>query len=148
MRQVVSSPVAIPGPAEVTGIHSVPLKVPYRIWTHQEAVLVELERGGVVVVVETDLRRVAREKEVLAVVVGEEQVLAAVIERVKCRVRVFLPLTKIDEVELIAVRESRAEEPDTAVNVGEQEPAEVADKWLSAGLAEDEVIIRTEVGKF
>ena len=121
MREVVPAPVAVAGPAEVADVDRVRLEIADGVGADQEAVLVELERRRVVVVVQADLGRVAGKDEILAVVIGEEQVLAAVVERVERGVGVFFPLTEVDQVELVAIREPGAEEPDAAVDVGEQE---------------------------
>ena len=104
--------VAVAGPAEVGDVDLVRLEDADRVGADQEAVLVELERRRVVVVVQADLRRVAGEDEVLAVVVGEDQVLAAVVERVELAVGVLLPLAEVGQVALVAVGVAGAEEPD------------------------------------
>ena len=122
-------------------------KVADRVRADQEPVLVVLDRGRVVVVVQAHLGRVAGKDEVLAVVVGEEQVLAAVVERVQRGVGVLLPLAEIHQVELVAIRELRAEEPDAPVDVREQEAAEVGVERLGAGPDRDEVVVGPQVGE-
>ena len=147
MGEVVPAPVAIAGPAEVTHVDGVRLKSAVGIGAHQEPVLVVLERGWVVIVVQAHLGCVAGENEVLPVVIGEKEVLAAVVERVQPGVRVFFPLTEIHEVELIAIRELRAEEPDASVLVGEQESPEIGVERLGARANRDEVVVRPQVGE-
>ena len=106
-----------------------------------------LSDGWVVVVIEAHLGCVARKNEILPVVIGENQVLAAVVECVERGVGVFFPLAEVHQVELIAIRELRAEEPDAAVHVGEQEPAEIGVERLGAGANREEVVIRAQVGE-
>ena len=50
-------------------------------------------------------------------------------------------------VELVAVGEPRAEQAHAAVDVGEDEAAEVADERLRAGPHRDEVVVGAEVGE-
>ena len=88
-----------------------------------------------------DLRRVAGDDEVLAVVVGEDQVLPTVVERVQLAVRVLLPLAEVGDVPLVAVGVAGAEEPDRAVDVEEEEAAEVVIEELVADPDRGEVIV-------
>ena len=85
VSQVVPAPVAVARPAEVADVDRVRLEVADGVGPHQEPVLVELDRGRVVVVVQAHLGGVAGKDEVLTIVIGEDQVLAAVVERVQRR---------------------------------------------------------------
>ena len=76
---------------------------------------VEHHVRAVVVVVKAELGRVAGPDEVLAVVVGDEDVLLAVLEGVQGAVGVLLGLAEVGDVELVAVTEVRAEQADRAL---------------------------------
>ena len=86
--------VPVARPAKVDHIEFMGLEDAHRVGPDQEAVRVEVLRGVVVVVVKADLGRVAGEEEVLAVVVGDEDVLPPVVEGVQLAVGVLLRRAK------------------------------------------------------
>ena len=98
------------------------------------------------VVVQAHLGRVAGEEEVLAVIVGDEDVLMAALEGIQFAVGVFFLLVEEDQVELVAVGQARAEDADGAIGVAENEAAEVAGERLRASPDGDEVVVGTQVG--
>ena len=147
MRNVVPVDVPVAGEAEVGGVDPVRLEHAGRVRTDEELVVVEHDARLVVIVMDAALDRVAGPDEVLAVVVGDEDVLPPVVERVQAAVRVLLGLAEVDEVELVAVAVEGAEQPDGPVRVAEDEPAEVAGEELRPDPHRHEIVFRAEVGQ-
>ena len=129
-RDVELVDVTVVGEPEVAGVHFVGLGEPDRIGTHEKTVLVVLDAGLVVVVMKARLHRMAGPDEVLAIVVGDEDVLAAVIEGVEKTVGVLFPLVEDGDIELIAVCLPRSKEADRTVQVAEDETPEIARERL------------------
>ena len=148
IRDVDPSDMPLPCHPEVIGFDAVWLVDADGIGTSQEVVLVEVEGGLVVVVVKAQFCRVAWEDEVLAIVVGDEDVLMSVVEGVEKAVGVFLDVVEEDQVELISVGEPGPEETNAAVGVAEDEAAEVAVEVLVSCPDGHEVVVGAEVCQF
>src|ERR1700730_17800901 len=118
-----------------------------RVGTDQKAVVVIMGAALVMVVMEADLRRVTRKEEVLAVVIEDQRILMPVRERVQKAVGIFFGLIEINQVELVAIGKSRAEQADRAIRVIENETAKVAVELLRAGTDRHEIVIGTQIGQ-
>ena len=139
--------VPVAGKADIIGVDLVGLKDADGIGPDEKAVVVEMDGRLVVVVVEADLRGIARHEEVLPVIVHDEHVLAAIVERVQAAVGVLFELVEEQDVELVAVGKPRPEEADGAVRVAENEAAKVAHERLRTDPRGKEVVIRAGVGE-
>ena len=92
------------------------------------------DRGRIVaVVVNAALRGIAGEDKVLHVVVADQHLLVAIGERVQPGIGVLLLLIEVGDVELLLVGVAVAEQPHAAVDVAEDEAAEVAGERLRPG---------------
>ena len=106
--------VPVAGPAQIHGANLMGLKHADRIGPHQESVPVKHQPVTVVLVVmDAELRRVARPNEVLSKIVGDRHRLISIAKRVQPAVGVFLQLIEHDRVVLIAIRIGRAEDAHT-----------------------------------
>lgn len=103
---------AVSGQAEVGRVDLMRRGDADGIGPHEEAVLVVLERGRVEIVVKARLHGVTRPENVLLVIVGDEDLLLPRVKRVEEAIGVFLTLVEQDQVELVAVCQPRAEQPD------------------------------------
>src|SRR5262249_47416816 len=99
-----------------------------------------------VIVMHAPLGGVAGEDEILAIVIRDHDLLMAIAEGVEAAVGVFFLLAEPDEVELVAIREVVAKEAHAAVDVAEDEAAEVADERLAARANGQKIIVGRQVG--
>src|SRR5262249_26283205 len=132
VRDVEAIDVPVARPAEIGDVEPVRLEHADRIGAHQKAVLVKLEAGVVVVGGGAELRRVTGKDEVLDVIIRDDEVLVAVVERIQLAVGVLFEWAEIDEVELLTVGVAVAEQAHAAVDVAENEAAKVAGERLTA----------------
>src|SRR5215475_1216592 len=98
--------------------------------------------GSILVVVKTELRRVALPLRVLPEKVGDEDRLVSEMWRVQLAICVFFQQLKPGNVELIAVVSLIAEKPDSQIGVAEDEAAEIADERLYARSARSQIEAR------
>src|SRR5713226_3368984 len=96
---------------------------------------------------EAHFRRIAGEDEVLPEIVGDDNVLVALMERIQSAVGVFLQLSEPNQVELIAIGVQGAEQAHAAVYVVEQETAEIALEGLRTDTQRYEVVIGAEISE-
>lgn len=139
---------AIAGESEVISIDFVRAKDADGIRPDKKVIAIEFNAWLVVVVVKAELCGVTRKDEVLSEVVEDDGILVAVIKGVQQAVCVFFGLVKPNHIELISVGQSCAKESDSAVGVCKDKTSKVAHERLRAGSDGEEVVIRTEVGKF
>src|SRR5947209_13144772 len=104
-------------PTEIADVQLVWLKNAVGVWADEKAVLIVMRVRIVMVVMHAELRRVARPDEILAIVVRDENSLPAILEGVQIAVGVFFQFVEIDDVELIAIGQARAEQADAAVYI-------------------------------
>ena len=104
-----------------------------RIRSHQHIVAIIFHTGLIAVVMQTDHRRIARKNEVLTEVIGDQRVLVAIVKRVQSAVCVLLRLIEPDQIELIPIGQSRAEQTHCAIGVGKHKTSKVTYKGLRTG---------------
>src|SRR5437867_3073143 len=124
--------VAVTGPSKVGGFDAVARGVAHQRRSHKEIVGIKMPARPVVVVVIAELRCITFPKGILAEKVGDEHDLVPELAAIQFTVRVFLQHVEAGGVELITIASVIAEEPDSQVNVTEDEPSEIADEGLDA----------------
>src|SRR5690349_20464104 len=147
VRKIQAAEVTIATEAEVTDLDRARPRITDQRGPDQKTVAIELHAAAIVVVMKAALNRVALAHEVLAKDVGDVDVLMACVEAVQAAVRILLEHREVSGVELHAIVVGGAEHARTEVVVGEDEAAEVRDKWLYAGAHRDEIVIRINIEK-
>src|SRR4029077_3056026 len=99
----------------------------------QEIIIVEYERGIVLVVVEADLDGVAGLEEILAVQIADEHLPLPVLKAVQTAIGVLVEHREVRGVVLVAIVAQVAEDADAGFLVVEDEAAEIAVEGLDAG---------------
>ena len=117
--EVQAADVAVAGEAHVLGHHLVGLGQADGRGSRQDAVLVVVEVGLVLALVEAGRHRVAGRQEVLAEDVGDGHLLLALLEGVELAVGVLLEEVEVDRVVLPPVARGVAEEARAQVGVAE-----------------------------
>src|SRR4051812_644817 len=98
---------------------------------HQESVFVIMTAGSVEVCVKTQLRCVPFGEEILAVNIGNNDLLIARIEFIEIRVGVLLAHIEKGEIILPAVIVIVSENPNAQIRIVKNKPAEIADEGLN-----------------
>src|SRR5579872_226533 len=142
--------VTVAGPAQIIGANAVLKNAiihyqPNRSRPHQESIVIEVNRGIVAVVMETEFCGVAFEKRVLNVDVSDINLLMARIERIQSAVRVFFQKIKVRQVVIDAVRAQISEQAYSRLLLGENKPAKIANELLDSCADGDEIKIRTQI---
>lgn len=148
MTDVDFSNMAVASHAEVISVDLVLAKDADGIRPNEKLIAVELDARLVVVVVKAELRSVTRKDEILTKVVEDDSILVAVIEGIQHAVRLFFSLIEPNEIELIPIGQTCAEETNGAIGVCEDKPAKVAHKRLRAGSDGEKIVIGTEIREF
>src|SRR6202050_1370997 len=115
---------------------------------HQEAVVIVVNTGRVVVVVHAELRRVALEKEILLVDVREDDLLFSSAPGIQAAVGVLLKQVEVGQVVLPAVGIEVAEKTHTGLLVDEKKAPEIGVELLNARAHGNEVEVRAQVVDF
>ena len=113
--------------------------------THQEAVLVEMNRRIVAIVVKTELRRVTLGQEILDIHIADIHLLIPRVKSVQIAVGILLEHIKISEVVTDAVVAQVSEETHSWLRIREDESAKIAVELLNAGPNGNKIEIRAEI---
>ncbi len=143
-RQVEAAEMPVAVIAEIIDVVVVALEVPDRQRPHQEAVIVVIDLAALVVGVADigDLRGEAGNRQVLAIEIGDEDVVLAQLlaDVVEAAVGVLLQPAEIGEVVLPAVVVAVAEQAHAELAVLEQEAAEIGRERLDADAHRIEIV--------
>src|SRR6202451_3219134 len=104
-----------------------------------------MNRGVVLVVMHAQLRGVAREQKILAVRIGNDDLLITQRHGIQAAVSVLLQEIEIGDVILPPIRIQVAEQTHTRLLFHEQEAAKVAIEGLNASAHRNEIVIRAQV---
>src|ERR1700722_11911289 len=151
MGQIHRSDVALAGPTDVRGMNAVRLNhatrkhFANRRRAHEKTVVVVVDGGIVLVVMNAQLRGVTLEQEILAKHVGDDHLLITERHGIQAAVGILFEEIKIRDVVLPPIRIEIAEDADARLLFHKQETAEVAIKSLNAGAHRDKVVIWADI---
>src|ERR1039458_3175273 len=150
VAHIQAADVAVTGPAQVVGTNTVLQNAlihhqPDGRGPDEEPIVVEVNRGVVAVVMETEFRGIALGQEILNVHVPDVDLLMARFEGVQTAVRVFLQKIEPGQVVVDPVRTQISEDADAGLLFGENKSTEIADELLNARPDGDEIKIRAHV---
>ena len=106
------------------------LKHPNRVRTGKKIIPVEFVTRSIVIVVHAKLSCVSGKNKILTIVIRNHDILVAVFECIKLTVRILFSLPEEQEVELIAICQSRSKQTHCTIGIRENETSKIAGELL------------------